>query len=68
MAKSAEDRVYERLREALSLPYELFPNVRWISKPERNSPAPTHRPTWSSRQQHGLLIVKTKGGRIRRDG
>jgi hypothetical protein len=36
MAKSAEQRVVERLREALSPPYELFPNVRWISKPDRS--------------------------------
>jgi hypothetical protein len=69
MPKSAEQRVLSRLGEALPPPYELFANVRWISKPERNSPARDGETDLViMHPRHGLLIVETKGGRIRRDG
>jgi hypothetical protein len=69
MPKSAEQRVLSRLGEALPPPYELFANVRWISKPERNSPARDGETDLViMHPRHGLLIVETTGGRIRRDG
>jgi hypothetical protein len=70
VAKSAEDRVYDRLRGALPADeYHLYRNVRWISKPDSHSPARDgETDLLIVHPERGLLVVETKGGRIRRDG
>jgi hypothetical protein len=69
MTASAEQRVFDRLRTALPAEYRLYPNVRWISKRDTNSPARDgETDLLIVHPSNGLLIVETKGGRIRRDG
>jgi hypothetical protein len=69
MAESAEKRVFNRLRSALPPDYRLYPNVRWISKRDANSPARDgETDLLIVHPENGLLVVETKGGRIRRDG
>jgi len=70
MSSSGEQLVLERLRAALpSPPYRLYPNVRWISKADVDSPARDgETDLLIVHPDDGLLIVETKGGPIRRDG
>jgi hypothetical protein len=70
MARSAEERVLERLREALEgSDYRLYPNVRWIAKPDPHSPARDgETDLLIVHPERGLLNVEVKGGRISRDG
>lgn len=67
MPKSAENRVYDRLREALPVDeYRLYPNVRWIGKADRDAPARDgETDLLIIHPERGLLILETKGGRIR---
>lgn len=69
MSSSAEQRVFDRLRGGLPSPYRLYPNVRWVSKPDANMPARDgETDLLIVHPEDGLLIVETKGGSIRRDG
>ncbi len=56
-------------RRCRATDYRLYPNVRWISKPDAHSPARDgETDLLIVHPEHGLLVVETKGGRIRRDG
>lgn len=69
MKSSAEERVLAGLREALPAPYRLYPNVRWLAKPEPDAPARDgETDLLIVHPEHGLLVVEVKGGQIRRDG
>jgi hypothetical protein len=69
MATSAEQRVFDRLREALPAEYRLYPNVRWISKADAHAPARDgETDLLIVHPERGLLVIETKGGLIRRDG
>jgi hypothetical protein len=69
MAQSAELRVFDRLRSALPAEYRLYPNVRWISKRDANSPARDgETDLLIVHPENGLLVVETRGRCIRRDG
>lgn len=49
--------------------YRLYPNVRWILKRDAHAPARDGETDLVIvHPEHGLLIIETKGGRIRRDG
>ncbi len=66
---TAEERVLTALRAALPADYRVYPNVRWISKADANAPARDgETDLLLVHPEHGLLVVETKGGRIRRDG
>jgi len=66
---TAEQRVHDVLRAALPAEYRLYPNVRWILKRSAQAPARDGETDLVIvHPEHGLLIVETKGGRIRRDG
>lgn len=65
----AERLVHDRLRRALDPEYRLYPNVRWISHSRAGGPARDGETDLViAHPDQGLLIVETKGGRIRRDG
>ncbi len=66
---TAEQRVHDVLRAALPAEYRLYPNVRWILKWSAQAPARDGETDLVIvHPEQGLLIVETKGGRIRRDG
>ncbi len=66
---TAEQRVHDALRAALPAEYRLYPNVRWILKRDARAPARDGETDLVIvHPEHGLLIIETKGGRIRRDG
>lgn len=70
MSSSGEQRVLARLREALPSPaYRFYPNVRWISKADQESPARDgETDLLIVHPDDGLLTIETKSGPIRRDG
>jgi hypothetical protein len=64
---SSESKVLTRLREAVvGADYRLYPNIRWLSKPDVHSPARDgETDLLIVHPERGLLVVETKGGRIR---
>jgi hypothetical protein len=67
--ETAEDRVRVAIRAALDDSYRLYPNVGWVLKETRDKPARDGETDLVIvHPERGLLVVETKGGRIRRDG
>jgi hypothetical protein len=67
--QTAEQLVIERVRDALPLPYRVYPNVHWVSRSRVGGPARDGETDLViAHPERGLLIVEVKGGTIRRDG
>jgi hypothetical protein len=65
---TAEERVIERVRDALPPDFRVYPNVHWVSRSRVGGPARDGETDLViAHPERGLLIVEVKGGMIRRD-
>jgi hypothetical protein len=66
--EEAERRVEERLREALSPAYHLYPNVAWTGPMRDRGPAEDGEADLViAHPEHGILVLEVKAGEPSRD-